>query len=229
MAGTGGQADLPQYRSACNPWRSSRRSCASDRVRTGMRAGGRRSVLLQPHALPLAGERRLVRCLPSPIRLHGRNPSTAEQIDPPASPDLARNYGRTTEAGDGVRTHDPQLGKPILGRRPSTTERHRTPVSTRVSGTQTPAARGMCEGAGRSTCSWMLEPGEYRWELVREGDDVEVRIRDAGGRFRSGVVRQQVRLREFVRAVVSALEGVGSEDVEFLKDWLAGGTSETAV
>ncbi|MEZ0293462.1 MAG: hypothetical protein ACAH82_13040 [Solirubrobacteraceae bacterium] len=75
----------------------------------------------------------------------------------------------------------------------------------------------------------MLEPGEYRWELVREGDDVEVRIRDAGGRFRSGVVRQQVRLREFVRAVVSALEGVGSEDVEFLKDWLAGGTSETAV
>ena len=144
-------------------------------------------------------------------------------------PTFARNYGRTTEAGDGVRTHDPQLGKPILGRDPRQRNGIERLYLRGFPGLRRPPRRGMCEGAGRSTCSWMLEPGEYRWELVREGDDVEVRIRDAGGRFRSGVVRQQVRLREFVRAVVSALEGVGSEDVEFLKDWLAGGASETAV
>ena len=91
------------------------------------------------------------------------------------------------------------------------------------------AVRGLCEGADRSTCSWMLEPGEYRWELVREGDDVEVRILDAGGTFDEVLFDRTCRLRELVRAVSAAVDSVGSEDVAFLKNWLVGGTSETAI
>ena len=67
---------------------------SSDRLRIGMRPGRRRSVLLQPHAVPLAGGRRLVHCLPSPIRVLGRNRSAAAQTDPPASPHLRRLSGR---------------------------------------------------------------------------------------------------------------------------------------
>lgn len=91
------------------------------------------------------------------------------------------------------------------------------------------AVRAICEGTDRSTLSWMLEPGEYRWEFGREGDNVEVRILDAGGSFERVLFDSKCRLRELVRAVSSALESIdGNDDVAFLTSWLARDTSEKA-
>ena len=82
------------------------------------------------------------------------------------------------------------------------------------------AVREICEGADRWTFAWVLEPGEYRWELVREGDDVNVTIVDSGGSFDQLLFDGTCRLRELVRAVSTALGSVGSKDVVFLRDWL---------
>ena len=86
------------------------------------------------------------------------------------------------------------------------------------------AMREIAEGGDQSTFSWSLEPGEYRWELLREDDEVQVRIADSGGSFDELLFDESCRLRELVRAVSSALENIGGrEDVVFLKDWLARG------
>ena len=89
------------------------------------------------------------------------------------------------------------------------------------------AIREICERADRSALSWVLEPGEYRWEFAREGDNVTVKIVDSGGSFDHVLFDNSCRLRELVRAVSSALTSVdGSED---LTSWLAGDTSETDI
>jgi hypothetical protein len=89
------------------------------------------------------------------------------------------------------------------------------------------AVREVVQGAPRSSCSWLLEPGEYRWELFCEVDDLEIRIVDSGGTYDKLLFDGRCRLREFVRAVASAMVIDANDDLGFLRGWLSRPTKRT--
>lgn len=83
-------------------------------------------------------------------------------------------------------------------------------------------------GAREARCSWAEEPGEYRWILDGEGDQVRVRVlgfRDAESPESDdkGVVLfdQRLPLREFATAIAHGAQEVLDEygEVEYLRLW----------
>jgi hypothetical protein len=89
------------------------------------------------------------------------------------------------------------------------------------------AAGALADGAAEARCAWAEEPGETRWLLAREGDDVDVRIVAYDGLGRGDeegaeVFRARVPFAELRAAVVDAAERVLAEHGEdgYLAKWV---------